>query len=231
LIPLRDFLPTQRRPIVNSALIIANVAAYLYYFGFVLAPSREQFSAIQPFLLVPADLAHGQGLATLVTSIFLHASVLHLAGNMLFLFIFGNNVEDILGHFRYLLFYLLCGIAGGLLQSLIDTSSQVPSLGASGAIAGVLAAYVVLYPRAQVQTLVLLGFIPLFVRLPALIVIGLWIALQFFSGYAELGAPQALAQGGVGYFAHIGGFVAGLLLVLRRGTPRPRRPVRPWAQP
>ena len=213
MIPLRDYLPTRRPALVNTALIVANVFFYVYYFGLVFAPSDTQFSAVSQYLMIPARISHGQGLETLVTAMFMHASLLHLGGNMLFLYIFGNNVEDELGHLRYLLFYFLCGIAGGLAQTVVDPSARIPSLGASGAIAGVLAAYVVLFPRAAVQTVVLLGFIPLFFRLPAFIVIGLWIAAQFLAGYAQLGAPAQLAQGGVGYFAHIGGFVSGLILV------------------
>src|SRR5205807_7665223 len=164
----------------------------LYFFGLVVSPSASQFSAILPYVVVPTDIAHGVGLGTLVTSLFLHANLLHLAGNMLFLYIFGNNVEDRLGHVRYFLFFLLCGIAGGILQTAVMAESAVPSLGASGAIAGVLAAYAVFYPRAEVETLVLLGFIPLFFRLRALFVIGAWILVQLLSGYAQLGVPQAI---------------------------------------
>jgi membrane associated rhomboid family serine protease len=218
-IPLRDYLPTRRPAFINTALILANVFFYLYYFGFTLAPTPDQFAAILPYVAIPAQVSHGAHLETLVTSMFLHASLLHLGGNMLFLYIFGNNVEEDLGHLRYLLFYLLCGIAGGLLQAFVDSNSTVASLGASGAIAGVLAAYAVLFPRARVGTVVLLGFIPLFFRLPALVVIGFWALIQFFGGLAQLASPAQLAQGGVGYFAHIGGFVAGLLLL---GALQPR---------
>lgn len=206
-------MPTRRPALVNTLLIVLNVFAFLAYYGLVLVPSSDQFQAVVPYMLVPANIARGVDLTTLVTSTFLHASLFHLAGNMLFLYIFGNNVEDDLGHVRYLFFYLGCGIAGGLAQTLIDPDSAVPSLGASGAIAGVLAAYAVLYPRAQVETLVLFGFIPLFFRLPALVLIGFWFVIQFISGLAQLGVSQQLAQGGVGYFAHIGGFVAGLGLL------------------
>ena len=213
MIPIRDYLPTRRPAFINTALIVANILFYVYFFGLAFAPTEAQFAAVLPYMTIPAEVVRGMHLDTLVTALFLHASLLHLGGNMLFLYIFGNNVEDDLGHLRYLFFYLAAGVAGGVLQSVVDPNSVIPSLGASGAIAGVLAAYVVLYPRSPVQTVVLLGFIPLFFRVPAIVVIGLWILLQFLSGYAQLGVPYALAQGGVGYFAHIGGFVAGLGLL------------------
>jgi membrane associated rhomboid family serine protease len=211
-IPLRDYARTRRPSVINTALIAANVAFYLYYFGPTLIPTQEQFSAVMPFLMVPARVSHGQGLETLLTSLFMHGSALHVAGNMLFLYIFGNNIEDDMGRIRYLVFYLACGIAGGLAQSAVDPNSMIPTLGASGAIAGVMAAYLVLHPRAPV--LVLLGFIPLV--LPALVVIGFWALIQFLSGYEQLGLPPgtAFGRGGVGYFAHIGGFLAGLVLLV-----------------
>ena len=220
MIPIKEFLPLRRPPVVTWALIAANLGFYLYYFGFNFSPTDAQFAQVVQYMVVPAQIAQGRHLETLVTAQFLHASLLHLGGNMLFLHVFGNNVEDAIGRLRYLLFYLACGVVGGLAQSYVDPTSSIPSLGASGAIAGVLAAFVVMYPRAQIETLVLFGFIPLFFKLSAVFFIGVWIFLQFISGFAQLGVSTQIAQGGVGYFAHIGGFVSGLLLLY---AIRPRR--------
>jgi len=150
---------------------------------------------------------------SVLTAMFLHGSLLHLLGNMLYLWIFGDNVEDSFGHLKFLIFYLLCGIAATLAQLAFSTGSNVPNLGASGAIAGVLGAYILLFPRAQVTTL-----IPIFVfitirEIPAVIVLGFWFVLQLFTGVASVGIPEAQNAGGVAYFAHIGGFVAGMILV------------------
>jgi membrane associated rhomboid family serine protease len=213
MIPLRDYLPTRRPSVVNTALIALNIGLYLYFFGLTFSPGADAFNSAGRYFVIPALVSHGQALGTLVTAMFFHASLLHLAGNMLFLYIFGNNVEDALGRVKYIVFYLACGIIAGLAQCLVDPGSEIPSLGASGAIAGVLAAYVTLYPRARIGTLILFGFIPLFFRLRAIIVIGVWIALQLLSGYSQLGVPGAMQQGGVGYFAHIGGFFAGFVLI------------------
>jgi membrane associated rhomboid family serine protease len=143
---------------------------------------------------------------------FLHGGFLHVGGNMLFLWIFGDNIEDVMGHVRFLLFYLLCGIAGGLAQVLIDRDSMVPVVGASGAISGVMGAYLLLFPRGMIRVATLLIIIPLIFRLPAIIVIGFWFVLQALSGYASLGMAQQV-EGGTAFFAHIGGFVAGAVLV------------------
>jgi len=161
---------------------------------------------------------------TLFTSMFLHANLLHIAGNMLYLWIFGDNVEDRLGHIGYLVFYLFCGLAADAAQITFDPSSTVPNLGASGAIAGVLGAYLVFYPGSRVRTLVFLGFFVTIANLSAVIVIGLWFVLQVVSGVAGLGSVQ---QGGVAYFAHIGGFVAGaaIALLLRLVLKPPAYPV------
>jgi membrane associated rhomboid family serine protease len=213
IIPLRDYLPTRGPTFVNSGLIAANVLVYLAAYGPRVAPTPAQFQAVLPYTVIPAEISHGHALVTLLTGMFVHAGLAHIFGNMLFLYIFGNNVEDYLGHAAYLAFYLAGGIAGSLLQVAVDPAATIPSMGASGAIAGVLAAYLVLYPRARVGSLVILVFIPLYVRLPALVVIGFWALAQFLAGYAQLGVPGALEAGGVGYFAHIGGFISGLLLL------------------
>ena len=220
MIPLREYLPLRRPPVVTWALILINVFVYIYFFGVAISPTDAQFAQVQQYMVVPAEIAQGHHLDTLITAMFLHANILHIGGNMLFLHVFGNNVEDALGRVKYLFFYLACGVVAGLAQSFVDPTSTVPSLGASGAIAGVLAAFMVMYPRAQIETLALFGFIPLFFKLPALIFIGIWIVLQFVSGIAQFGLSTQVAQGGVGYFAHIGGFLSGLVL-LYAIRPRP----------
>jgi membrane associated rhomboid family serine protease len=143
---------------------------------------------------------------------FLHGGWLHIAGNMLFLWVFGDNIEDTMGHIRYPIFYLLCGIAASGLQVLINSNSNTPLIGASGAISGVLAAYLVLYPKGKIRTILLIG-IPFIVLIPAWGMIGYWILIQFINGIASLGVRTAETGGGVAYFAHIGGFIAGVILV------------------
>ncbi len=162
---------------------------------------------IDQYALFPAQIASGQHYSSLITSMFLHASWLHVGGNMLFLWIFGNNVEDALGSLKFTLLYLLSGIAGSLLQVYADPASTIPNLGASGAISGVLAAYVFYYPRARVLTLILPFFL---VTLSAFVFIGYWFLLQAFQALVSIGVER----GGVAFFAHIGGFVAGLILAL-----------------
>ena len=193
---------TARRtvPVVTYALIALNLL-----FFFVELSGGEPF--IEKWAFVPRRfLANPAGdFPTLFTSMFMHAGWLHLGGNMLYLWIFGDNVEDSFGHVKYIIFYLLCGLAATFAQLVFSVSSNVPNLGASGAIAGVLGAYIVLFPRGQVRVLQGQTVIPV----PALIVIGLWIVLQFFSGIGSIASAE---QGGVAYMAHIGGFVAGLVL-------------------
>jgi membrane associated rhomboid family serine protease len=202
---------TDRRtvPVVTYALIALNVLVFLLELS-----GGEAF--IQQWALVPRRFLANPGgdFPTLFTSMFMHAGWLHLGGNMLYLWIFGDNVEDTFGHGKFIIFYLLCGLAATFAQMAFSLSSNVPNLGASGAIAGVLAAYIVLFPRHQVRVLQGQQVIPV----PALMVIGLWIVLQFFSG---IGSIAGSAQGGVAYMAHIGGFLAGLVLTfLFRGTSR-----------
>jgi membrane associated rhomboid family serine protease len=159
-------------------------------------------------VVLTEELARVPATATLVTSMFMHGGWGHLLGNMLYLWIFGNNIEDRLGHGRFILFYLLCGLAAAFAQALPDTASQVPMVGASGAISGVLGAYLLLFPHARILVLIPIGFYPYTVRLPALAVLGLWFLLQLISSMAT--AP---GEGGVAFGAHIGGFVAGLALL------------------
>lgn len=198
-------------PVVTYALIALNLL-----FFFVELQGGEAF--IQQWSVVPRRLLANPvaDLPTIFTSMFMHAGWLHLGGNMLYLWIFGDNVEDNFGHLKFLLFYLACGIAATFAQLAFSAGSNVPNLGASGAIAGVLGAYILLFPRGQVRVLMGRGVIPM----PALVVIGLWIVLQLVSGVGSI--TQSAETGGVAYMAHIGGFVAGLILtfVLRTTTAR-----------
>ena len=200
-------------PVVNFVLIGINVLVFLYQ---LILPDTRFDPALQEFIFrwgaVPAEISRGRDLFALVTSMFLHGGWLHIAGNMLFLWVFGDNVEDTMGHVRYLLFYLLCGIGAGLAQVLIDANSEIPLVGASGAISGVLGAYIVLFPHGRIRTLIFLGFFVTTVLVPAWVQIGLWVVLQFFNGIASLGA-RTEETGGVAFWAHIGGFVAGAVLV------------------
>jgi membrane associated rhomboid family serine protease len=196
-------------PVVTYVLIALNVLVF-----FLELSGGEAF--IQRWAFVPNRfMANPAGdFPTILTSMFMHAGWLHLGGNMLYLWIFGDNVEDNFGHLKFIVFYLLCGLAATLAQMMFSLSSNVPNLGASGAIAGVLAAYIVLFPRGQVKVLQGQAVIPV----PAIIVIGIWIVLQLFSG---IGSVASAAQGGVAYMAHIGGFLAGLVLTfLFRGSSR-----------
>jgi membrane associated rhomboid family serine protease len=223
-IPLRDINPTRSTPLLTYLLIAVNTAVYLFQFS--LTPHAEK-QFVSHYGLVPALLEH-RHFVTLWTSMFLHGGWLHLLLNMWSLFIFGDNVEDRLGKLRYLLFYVVCGLAAASAQYLVDPGSRVPMVGASGAIAGVLAAYVRLFPRARVVTLIPL-LIFFFIReIPAVVFILFWFALQVLSGIGSLDGGGG--QGGVAVFAHIGGFVAGLVLVrsllpARNRTGGFRRPV------
>jgi len=218
-IPLRDYNPTRRRPLLTWGLIVINVAVYFFLSQ---NPVMNQ-EAIQRYALIPADIAGGRHLDTLITSMFLHASLLHVGGNMLFLWIFGNNVEDQLGEIKYLALYFASGIAGSLLQVYINPSSPIPTLGASGAISGVLAAYVLYFPAARVLTYIAPIFL---VTIRAFVFIGYWILLQAFQAFLNIG----VTGGGVAFFAHVGGFAMGFALafLLRpssRADPHPGYPV------
>jgi membrane associated rhomboid family serine protease len=214
LIPLRDDNPTRSTPVVSYGIIGACVLVYLWQA--TLGPSAGQ-AAVYALGLVPAVLLQGASLppeialipptATVFTSMFLHGGWLHLIGNMLYLWIFADNIEDSMGHGRFIVFYLLCGIAAALAQALPAPGSEIPMVGASGAISGVLGAYLILHPRAHVLVLVPLGFFSQITRLPAVLVLGLWFLLQLIS---EIGAPLGA---GVAFRAHIGGFIAGMALI------------------
>jgi membrane associated rhomboid family serine protease len=213
-IPLKDLNPHRTHPVINTLLILTNVIVFLYQFSQKLTLTPHQYELFQNvYATIPARIPaflHGHtsfeiAFLPLVTSMFLHANLLHLGGNMLFLWIFGDNVEDYFGHFGYLLFYFVCGIGAGLLHIAFNYHSVVPALGASGAISGVMGAYAILYPRAQVLTLVLIFFIPL----PAFIILGYWFFLQFAAGVSSVGVA---ATGGVAVWAHVGGFLLGMLI-------------------
>jgi membrane associated rhomboid family serine protease len=228
MIPIRDDVPHTTTPWVNYFLIAMNTAVFV--FELLLAPAaRNEF--IFQFGVVPshtmAFLAGAQGMPAVVaflpllTSLFLHGGWFHIIGNMWFLWIFGDNVEDYLGHGRYLLMYLLAGIAGSLLHIGFNPGSEIPSVGASGAIAGVMGAYFLLYPRARVLTLVPFFFV-FFVWLPAWIMLGYWFLVQFLGGAAAAIAYSRESSGGVAVWAHVGGFCAGLLMI-KVFRSRPRR--------
>jgi membrane associated rhomboid family serine protease len=178
-------------PVVNYTLIAINVLVFFYQ---LTLSDRALYGFIVRWGAVPAEISSGLDLFALVTSMFLHGGWLHIAGNMLFLWVFGDNVEDTMGHVRYLLFYLLCGLAAGLSQVVIDANSTIPLVGASGAISGVLGAYIVLFPHGKIRTLVFLGFFVTVVLIPAWVQIGLWIVLQFFNGFAARGPHRRLRR-------------------------------------
>ncbi len=224
MIPLHDDNPTSLTPFVTVGLIAACVAVFLWQ---VTLPPEASVQAVYAYGMIPAVLFGEHELPpevaaipaelSVVTSMFLHGGWMHLIGNMLYLWIFGNNVEDAMGHLRFIAFYLLCGLAAALAQAFQDLGSTVPMIGASGAIGGVLGAYVLLYPQARVLVLVPLGFFFYTLRIRALYVLGFWFVLQFLQS-----AMTAGQQGGVAYWAHIGGFVAGMVLILpfrRKGFP------------
>ncbi len=218
MIPIQDEpgRPRRRLPIVTLLLIAANVLVFLYELS--LGPALPRF--IEAYGMVPLEITTGQPLApsvpspvylTIITAMFIHGGFLHIGGNMLFLWIFGDNVEDALGHLGYLAFYFFCGIAATLVQIAVDPTSTVPAIGASGAIAGVLAGYLLLFPNAIVRTLLFIGPFITFTRLSALLMIGVWILFQLLSGLVEL--TGSVGAGGVAFWAHIGGFAAGLVVL------------------
>ncbi len=228
MIPVRDDPGELRRsfPFVMLTLLVLNIIAFVYELTF---PSEQSLDSF--FLsagVVPVEFTRGVNIgapppfgltwATLITSMFLHGGLLHIGSNMLYLFIFGDNVEDRLGHTRFLLFYFVCGIVAGLTHIAVNAGSDVPSIGASGAIAGVLAAYLRMFPHAQVRTLLLIGPFILVPRIAAAFLIIFWFATQFLAGVMSLGAKNETS--GVAVWAHIGGFIAGLILT---EIMRPRR--------
>jgi len=234
MIPLKDDVPSRSVPVITLMLIALNVLAFFYQASLGLdtrgpgAGAAEGF--IMEFGLVPCRLAGScaapgdfpSPVLTIFTSMFMHGGLFHIGGNMLYLWIFGDNVEDTLGHGRFFLFYLASGVAAAVAQVMLNSESRVPMVGASGAVSGVLGAYLLLFPYARVLTLLIIGFFIKFVHIPALIVLGFWIVVQLLNGFITFSA-QSLGRGesgGVAWFAHIGGFLAGMLLLFLF---RPRR--------
>lgn len=217
MIPIRDTIRSYSFPLVNYTIIGLNTAVFLFeltmptkvlnqfLYNFGLVPARLHL--LQPWLLIASPLP----LITLFTHMFLHGGWLHYLSNMWVLFIFGDNVEDRMGSGRYLLFYIIGGLAAAFTQAIIDPTSKVPAIGASGAIAAVLGAYFLLFPNARVITLIPLFFIPWFIEISAFVFLGLWFVTQFFSGITALASPAEVSMGGVAWFAHIGGFIFGLI--------------------
>ncbi len=215
MIPLKDNIPSCHAPVVTVGLIAVNVLVYVNQM--MLSPQAAvQF--IHLYGLIPLEISSGELMiphpvplyATLFTSMFVHGGLFHLGGNMLYLWIFGDNVEDRMGRLKFLIFYLLSGLGAAATQIWANSASQIPMVGASGAISGVLGAYLLLFPSARVLTLIPLGFFTRVVEIPALIVLGFWIIVQILNGVMTLGAQV----GGVAWFAHVGGFVAGLIMVV-----------------
>ena len=216
MIPLKDDNPTEIKPIVTIVFIVACVLVFLRQVS--LPPKLGeifvyQYGAIPAVVFgyadLPQEIAAVSAYGSLISSMFLHGGWMHLIGNMMYLWIFGNNIEDVMGHVRFVVFYGLCGILAALSHAVIDTGSTVPMVGASGAISGVLGAYLLLYPRARVLVLIPFGFFSQVVYVPAGIVLGLWFVMQLFSGGMSIGHEG----GGVAFFAHVGGFIAGMVLI------------------
>ena len=231
MIPLRDDNPRRTMPVVNYLLVALNVLAFFWELslGQSLQNALFQIAFIPARFWLPGNFV--PDVLTIVVSMFLHGSLMHIGSNMLYLWIFGDNVEDRLGHFKYLVFYLLCGFLATYAHAIFSPGSRIPAIGASGAIAGVLGAYLILYPHARVMTLIPIFFFITVRELPAIFILVIWFVLQLFSGVGSLGVTDAQDMGGVAYFAHIGGFVAGMVLIgLFGGFGRPRRrePPPPW---
>ena len=230
MIPLRDANPTRRRPVVTIGLIALCIAVFAYELSVQASEGDPGLGRLfEAYGLVPAALTGGPGdtvnvgWLSILSSMFLHGDPFHIGFNMLYLWIFGNNIEDRLGHLGFLAFYLGGGGIAAAAQVLVAPSSIVPVIGASGAIAAVLGAYLVLYPRARVLTLIFLIFFVTFIEVPAVLVLGLWFLQQIYFGVADLSDPTG---GGVAYFAHIGGFAFGLIFIRAFAT-RLRKPPEP----
>ena len=207
MIPLRDENPTSTTPIVTYTLIALNIVVFIFQWTM----GGTQSSLISSFALIPAQFTDGVGLgdiSDIFTSMFMHAGFAHIGGNMLYLWIFGDNIEDVMGHIPYLMFYLVGGIAASVAHIASSPASEIPTVGASGAIGAVLGAYLVLYPRHRIITMIFFGYFIRMVALPAVLILGFWFILQLFNGVLALGGPDV---GGVAFWAHIGGFVTGMV--------------------
>src|SRR5215472_4083776 len=205
--PLRDTEPSYSKPVVTVMLIVINLIIFLYEFAL---PSYYRDAFIASYGMIPDQFSF----QALFTSMFLHGGWMHVLGNMWFLWIFGDNVEDVLGHGKFLLFYLFCGMVAGLAQVLVDPTSRVPTVGASGAIAGVLGAYMVKFPHSRILSLVTIIIFFTTVEVPAWLMLIYWFAIQFFYGVGSIGYSHVSQGGGVAYMAHVGGFVTGALLIM-----------------
>ena len=212
MIPFKDDNPTSRFPFLTIGIIALNVIVYIFQVSSPADPARIAYSyGAIPSLLISMDKVQPiHPFLTIFTSMFMHGGLLHLGTNMLYLWIFGNNIEDQLGYLKFIIFYLFCGVAAAYTHAISSPSSMVPMIGASGAVSGILGAYLLLFPRARVHTLIFFGFFVDVVRLPAILVIGFWIIIQFINGLLSSGLPN---QGGVAWFAHIGGFIAGIVAI------------------
>jgi len=209
MIPLRDHNPSGRMPIITYLLIGLNVLVFLYT---LTLPEDLLMKFIDQYAIIPALVSQGQNLFSLISSMFLHGGFGHIIGNMLFLNIFGDNLEDKLGHIKYLLYYLICGLGASALQIIISPNSTIPNLGASGAIAGVMGGYLVLFPRQRIDILFSLGWSLRRTTVPAYFMLFYWFIAQLFSGAGSLVYSDE-TMGGVAYFAHVGGFITGWLLI------------------
>jgi membrane associated rhomboid family serine protease len=216
MIPLRDDNPTEITPVVTVAFIVMCVLVFLYEISLP-ASTNEAFvymygaipAVVFGYVQLPPELMSLPAYGTLISSMFLHGGWMHLIGNMLYLWIFGNNIEDVMGHAKFIVFYGVCGVLAALSHAYIDPESTIPMVGASGAISGVLGAYLLLYPRARVLVFIPIGFFSQMIYVPAALVLGLWFVLQVLSGGMSFGHEG----GGVAFFAHIGGFLAGMVLI------------------
>lgn len=225
MIPIRDGIPTRETPVVNYLLIGVNVLVYLWMFSL---PEAALEAVVFKYAMIPAHFADGVTLAdlmTIFTSMFMHAGLAHIGGNMIYLWIFGDNVEDRIGHARYLAFYVLGGVVASLTHLVTSSGSELPTVGASGAIAAVLGAYLVLFPASRIATFIPLGFFSRLTVVPAAVVLGLWFVLQLFDGVLALGGADV---GGVAVWAHIGGFVAGMIMVKLMPAQRGSRATIAW---
>lgn len=212
MIPYKDDNPTTTFPFVTIGIIVLNIFVFLYQ---GMSPSGVEryafaYGAIPHYIITFDKVQPIHPVLTIFSAMFMHGGFFHLAGNMLYLWIFGNNIEDRLGHLRFFVFYVFCGIASAYAHAITDTHSLIPMVGASGAISGILGAYLLLFPRALVHTLVFLGFFVTVVKIPALIVIGFWAIIQLINGLISTGFAR---EGGVAWFAHLGGFIIGLLTI------------------
>lgn len=224
MIPLRDENPTRRVPLITYILILINITVFILQTS--LGAGVQEF--VYQYALIPSRFTSGfslENMTNILTSMFMHGGVAHIIGNMLYLWIFGDNVEDAMGKGRYVVFYILGGVTASLAHILTNPTSQIPTVGASGAIAAVLGAYLVLYPQQRVLTVIPLGFFMRIAMLPAGLVLGMWFVLQFFQGLMSMGGPDV---GGVAFWAHIGGFVAGVVLANLFKQPRYKSTHQTW---